>query len=75
MPDEPKLKRAIDAGLKYLAENQLKNGSFASFSSPSQQPFRPVKTYHTNFVPAVILAAISASEGSPVTSKTSWLII
>jgi hypothetical protein len=63
MPDEPKLKQAIDAGLDYLATHQLKDGGFSSFSSPSIQPFQPVKTYRTNFVPSLILAAISASNG------------
>jgi prenyltransferase/squalene oxidase-like repeat protein len=63
MQDEP-IEAAIGAGLEYLARRQLKDGGFASFSSPSLQVFEPAKTYRTNFVPALILSAISGTGGT-----------
>jgi hypothetical protein len=68
MRGKPKVKPAINAGLQFLASQQLKDGGFASSSSPSLQPFRTAKGYHTNFVPALILAALGSSDQSTAQS-------
>lgn len=51
--------RALTNGLKYIRSQQQRNGGFISESSPSQQLWKPAYTYHTTFVPSLILASLS----------------
>jgi hypothetical protein len=57
----PDLGGVVTAGLRYLAAVQQPDGSFVSSSSPALRPFKATKTYHTTFVPAVMLGAVSAT--------------
>lgn len=49
---------AIGRALGYLKSRQQADGSFLSYSSPRQVPFKPRYTYATTFTPALILAAL-----------------
>ncbi|HSX31964.1 MAG TPA: hypothetical protein VLF43_01780 [Candidatus Saccharimonadales bacterium] len=54
---------------------QTENGSFVSYSSPSHKTFNPKITYHTTFVPAVILGALAdVPNATPVSEPLAgWL--
>lgn len=54
---------AVTRGLAYVRTRQRPDGSFESYSSPTKHPFRTETTYHTTFVPAIILAALSHVAG------------
>lgn len=51
---------SINKGLRYLAQCQLSNGGFESFSSPALQPFKTSCRYETVFVPAILLGALAS---------------
>ncbi|HET7060078.1 MAG TPA: hypothetical protein VFH99_02030 [Candidatus Saccharimonadales bacterium] len=61
MPAKAVVDRAISTGMEYIAGQQLPNGGFASFSSPSLLPFKPEITLRTTFTPSLILAALAAA--------------
>ncbi len=67
MPKKQAIDQTIQRGVAYLAEQQQADGSFKSFSSPSQMPFQADRTYQTCFVPALILSALAA--GRPAGSR------
>jgi hypothetical protein len=62
MPQKPSVEQAVAAGLGYLGAVQLPDGSFQSFSSPSQTSFQPAVTYRTTFAPALILSALAGAK-------------
>ena len=59
---------AIQRGLAYLDQRQQADGGFISFSSPSNRPFEPAIACRTNFVPALMLASLSAVEDNAARS-------
>jgi hypothetical protein len=74
---KPDPKSAIYNGLRYLASVQRSDGSFDSFSSPKETPFRAKITYQTTFVSALMLSALSvidAQEALLIRQKlAAWL--
>jgi hypothetical protein len=69
MQKTAEIDRAIEAGLEYITAQQLPDGSFESFSSPSARPFRPEAMYRTTFTTALVLASL-AGAGVPGSKKT-----
>jgi hypothetical protein len=71
------VRTAIRRGVAFIATRQAKNGSFSSASSPTHTPFIKAATYHTTFVPALLLAALSEVNDPPsraICSKlAAWL--
>lgn len=51
--------RVITNGLNYLHTQQQSGGGFTSESSPSLRPWKPAYSYHTTFVPALMLGSLS----------------
>ncbi|HVV67110.1 MAG TPA: hypothetical protein VHB72_03505 [Candidatus Saccharimonadales bacterium] len=60
------INRAVRGGIAYIAAQQLENGGFKSFSSPSKESLRPQTIYQTTFVPSLTLGAIAATESHGV---------
>lgn len=63
MPKPPEIKAAVKRGAAYLAKQQQPDGGFISLSSPSAelQPLAEAVVYRTNFVPAIMLAALAGA--------------
>jgi hypothetical protein len=70
------LDKAMARGLTFLHEVQRDDGGFASQSSPLRHPFRPVHTYDTTFVPAVLLGALAKiPEANKICAQLAkWLL-
>ncbi len=72
------IEKAVQKGMAFLYSAQQADGGFASFSSPTMSPFKPVHTYQTTFTPALILSALNTIDGSPakkVKKKlAAWLL-
>src|SRR5882672_608254 len=49
---------SIARGVQYLSAIQSAEGSFGSFSSPVQHPFKAQRAHQTTFAPALILNAL-----------------
>jgi hypothetical protein len=73
-----KIEQAVEAGLSYIQTQQQADGGFTSYSSPSAQSFRSAKTYQTTFAPALMLSALSSSDGPAAAAirqqLASWLL-
>lgn len=67
---------AIERAITYVARHQAEDGSIHSFSSPVQTPFKPTITYHTSFVPAIVLGALSGIPAAHTvrTHLATWLL-
>ncbi len=63
-----KIDEAIKSGLAFLAKNQEADGSFISFSSASDRPFRRLRSWQTVFVPALMLTSLSSLDESAALS-------
>ncbi len=74
----PGVERATSRGLTFIRGAQAPDGGFASYSSPTLQPFVSKLTYQTTFTPALILSAISKlTDVDALTVRQSlakWLI-
>jgi hypothetical protein len=72
------IRPAIARAASFLNATQEPDGSFASESSATQQPFKATKTYRTTFAPAVILGALAGVADpsiQPVRMRlASWLL-
>jgi len=70
------LKQCMQKGFEYLQKAQQPNGSFISYSSQSQRPFRTTHEYHTTFVPSLILSALgNIPTAQPIRDKlAAWLL-
>jgi prenyltransferase beta subunit len=55
--------KQIELGLQYIANNQLKNGGFNSWSS-SESDFKSHKLYKTTFIASTILGCLSGFKNS-----------
>ncbi len=66
MPEPDELLAAQRKAARYLAKRQQPDGSFLSYSSASLRPFRRTRSWHTTFVPALMLGALSASDISEI---------
>lgn len=64
MQKTAEIRRAIQAGLKYIDGEQLRSGGFKSYSSPHINPFLPERSYGTTFAPSLILSALAGVPGS-----------
>lgn len=49
----------VQHGLSFLVRRQEADGSFASFSSPTERPFRPVRSWRTVFISALMLESLA----------------
>jgi hypothetical protein len=67
---------AIEGGITYLRWTQQPDGSFTGDSSPTVQPFTPTRTYHTTFLPALVLGALQGiNEAQAVRQPlAAWLM-
>ena len=65
--------------LGYISQNQLGDGSFLSYSSPTKKPFKKEKTYRTVFTTTLILSCLSSvkdvPEASQIKQKASEFIL
>jgi hypothetical protein len=70
--------QTIDRAISYLQTTQQADGSYESYSSPSQVPFVPQITYRTTFTPALVLTALSGLQSSEAlsirTRLADWLL-
>jgi len=59
-------KNIIEKGIQYIAENQRKDGSFISLSSPNGADFTNAISYRTNFITSIILETFSSLDDTPL---------
>jgi len=66
----------IARAIAYLQAVQAEDGHFDSFSSPTKQPFRPVRSYQTTFVSSLVLQALSQTPAAmSIRAKlAAWLL-
>src|SRR3989344_8132918 len=65
--------------LRYISLGQLEDGSFLSYSSPTQKPFKKEKNYRTVFATTLILSCLNSikdtAEVSRIRQKASEFIL
>lgn len=61
--------RIIKSGVSFLADTQMKDGGFESFSSPSQKKFAGEKMYRSTFPVALILSCLNELKNIPEAEK------
>lgn len=59
----------INGGISFLAQAQMRDGGFESFSSASEKKFAREKTYRSVFPVALILSCLHETENSPETMR------
>ena len=52
--------KLLNHGVAFLLREQQKDGSFLSYSTANKRNFKNAKTYHSVFIPALILSSLSA---------------
>lgn len=57
------LQAATTAGLRFIGRRQETSGSFVSYSTSRPVPWRATYTYHTVFIPALILGCLNHIHG------------
>jgi hypothetical protein len=69
---------AVAHGLNFLDAEQQANGSFISETSGRSTPFTAVRSYHTTFVPSLILAALATVDTAEALTirrrLANWLV-
>lgn len=59
------IKIAINTGIKFLQQQQEKDGSFLSFTTPTPLSFNKSKYYHSTFPATLILSCLNELESTP----------
>lgn len=62
---DTEITKAINQGIDFLTNNQQKDGSFLSLSSPNSKSFAKAKKYHTIFPAFLVLSCLNALEETP----------